>query len=130
VPTQGRGELREQPTTGRWSRGDTNRLFGSVATRTRGVRCPIRGVGSPSGRRSPSGSRGTARSALHRPVVAWRQRLPLSGRDDPRAADGWSRRSPRPWRGTSCPARKSPGCRPVVGCSRSSPRPWLVWRLP
>jgi len=45
---------------------------------------------------NPPGARGTARPARHRPVVARRQRLPLSGRDDPRASSWLVAQFPAP----------------------------------
>jgi len=77
---EGRGEPRDQPTTGRWSRGDTDRPFGGGRPRARGeVGSPPRGPGTWR-KAVPTGARGTARPAHHRPVVARRQRLPASGR--------------------------------------------------
>ena len=143
--TQGRGERRAQPVTGRWSGFDSDCPFEPVAT------CSPSTVGravprAPGGCPSPvggawarsrgavvrpgahPGARGTARSAGHRPVVRVRQQLPLRAGGDVRPG----RRLVAPFLAPlgGCPGRharpRAPGWLPGQACAAS--RPWVVAR--
>ena len=97
---QAGGELREQPTTGRWSGCDRN---------------------SPSGQVS-LGARGTARATDHRPVVRMRPQQPLWGGDDVQPRRGLSRSSPRPWvRGRPPRGHPTPGENVAPPSARTPP---------
>ena len=112
-PTQGREELREQPTTGQWPGHDRNTPTRPVTPHShrRGrprssprpwfcgpshAEAPRQGVRTLAGKDAPPGARGTARATHHRPAARRRPRHPHPAGDEPQPSSRLSAQFPAP----------------------------------